>query len=131
MGERYRFNKARTATLNVNAKTGEIVPSQTDQAGARETDINVIVGTMLKTSMVNAQDKEGEYGDFSELPEDFREMIHLTREMPTLQKKLPKELGNLTLQQLMELTPDEAKRIMEPPAPTPETRPTPPKETNT
>lgn len=128
MGARYRANKAFAVTLNTDPVTGEILPSDTDQAGARETDINVIVGKMLKTGVVPGNGKEGEYGDFSELPEDLRDMIHLTREMPALQKKLPSQLGSLTLQQLMDLTPEQANAIMNPPAPTPEKRPEPPKE---
>lgn len=76
-------------------------PSKTDQAGARETDINVIVSRLMPGSTINGNGKQPMFGDFCDLPGDYREMIHLARSMEKARRELPEELKNLTIEDLV------------------------------
>lgn len=111
----YAINKARARTVTTK-------PSLTDQSQARETDINVIVGRFLKTGTAPGG-KPPIYGDFTQLDGDLREMIERARTLHKERAKLPKELQNLPIEELLALSPDKLKDILTPPAPSPADKP--------
>jgi len=105
----YYTNRKRARTINTT-------PTMTDQAGARETDINVIVGQFQISGMVPGATGEPMNGDFTNLPTDLREMIELARAMPDIRKALPDKLRDMSIQDLLQLTPDKLTEILTPPA---------------
>lgn len=92
-------NKARGRTVNTR-------PTKTDQAGARETDLNIIVSRFLTTGTVPGHAGTPLNGDFTNLPRDYRDMIHQARSIERLRGQLPKELANLTISDLVEMSDD-------------------------
>lgn len=87
-------NKERGKTTNND-------PTLTDQSGAKEADLNVIVERMIRTGTVNRAKDQPIYGDFSQLPRDYREFIHQARSLEKLRGELPKELAALTVEDLV------------------------------
>lgn len=100
-------------------------PTMTDQAGARETDINVIVGRFGISNQIPTNGQPPMYGDFSHLPEDLRGFIETAQSYEERRAALPEQLRNMPIEELLALTPEELTNKLTPPAPTPE-----PKETN-
>lgn len=87
-----------------NKDRGKIVqqgPTMTDQSGAKDADLNVIVERMIRTGTVTQAKDQPMYGDFSELPRDYREFIHQARSLEKLRGELPKELAALTVEDLV------------------------------
>lgn len=82
-------------------KTTNTAPSQTDQAGARDTDLNVIVKKFVQTGTVPGAAGKPLYGDFSRLPKDLRGFIDQARALETIRGELPKELAALTVEDLV------------------------------
>lgn len=111
---RYRENKQRAITNNINPETGELMPSLTDQSQARDSDINVIVGRFLKTGHAAAPGKPM-YGDFTQLPEDLRGFLRTAQSLAHYQQRLPEALRDLTTEQLLLLTPQEIATRLQPP----------------
>lgn len=111
----YYTNKAR-------AKTRTTKPSLTDQSQAAETDINVIVGRFLRTGQAPGG-KQPMYGDFSELDGDLRSMIERARTLHRERYKLPKELQDKPIEELLALTTTQLHAILTPPAPSPADKP--------
>lgn len=109
----YQRNRAK-------ARTKTTQPSLTDQSQARETDINIIVGRMLHSGTAPGAFGQPISGDFTNLPTDLRGFIHTSRKLRLHLAKLPKQLHDLTPEQLLALTPAELKNKLTPPAPTPE-----------
>lgn len=102
------------------AKTHPKLPTLTDQSAAKDTDINIIVQMMRSTGQAMGSPVPPVYEDFSMLPADFREMIHMTRELGQLHAALPAAFKGLTIEEIAALTPERAKAIIAPPqAPTP------------
>lgn len=95
-------------------------PTMTDQSGADDTDINLIVKRYGVFGTVPGTNRPPVYGDFADLPHDLRERIELIRSIPELQGGLPKELSGMQLGELLSLTPDELTAKLTPPAPPPE-----------
>jgi len=113
----YQENRKRARTFNNQ-------PTETDQAGAAETDLNVIVGRMLTNRSVPGAKGEPLYGDFTGLPKDLRAMIETARDVERLRGQLPDKLAELTVEDLVQLPPNTLKDILTPPAPTPTTQDT-------
>lgn len=111
----YKQNKLEGAYCNES-------PSMTDQAGADQTHINVILKQMRITGQVTGHNKEHIEADFSLLPSDLRSMIELTREISQMRNRLPRELRDYTPEQLDSLTAEQLTAILTPPAPTPDTK---------
>lgn len=103
----YHDNKKRAVYTNTD-------PTLTDQSAAHETDLTVIVSKFLKHGTLPQRQGTPIDVDLSELPTDFRDMIHLTRELGELHKRLPEQLRNLKTEQLLALTPDELKAKLAP-----------------
>lgn len=109
----YKENKA-------NARTYNTEPTKTDQSQARETDINVIVSRYGISGQVPAPQQEPMYGDFSNTPQDLREAIEVARGIEQHRSKLPPELAEMPIEQILALTNDELTNILTPPATKPE-----------
>lgn len=111
----YLTNKARAIYV-------DDTPTMTDQAGANETNINVIIGRYGITGQIPGGSREPMYGDFSHLPDNLRDFIETARSYEERRKELPEALRNMDAEELMALTPNELTRKLtpaEPPAPTP------------
>lgn len=109
----YRTNKAKAVFNNTE-------PSLTDQSQAKDTDINVIVKRYGVHGTAPGINGEPLYGDFTNIPTDLRTMIETSRELENYRRKLPKQLAELPIEELIALTPEKLTSILTPPAPTPE-----------
>lgn len=118
-----KYLQRKAAAIFVNNQ-----PTMTDQSGARETDINIIVGKMGITGALAQAQGEPTYGDFSDFPADLRETIELARGLNAQRAKLPEQLRDKPIEELMALTRDDITRILTP-AQTPATPPGSDKET--
>jgi len=103
----YEKNKAR-------ARTTDNEPTLTDQAGARQTDINVIVGQFKISGRVPGSTTAPMSGDFSNLPTDLRGMIEESRSLQLKRSKLPPQLREMPIEELLMLTPEKLKTILQP-----------------
>lgn len=105
-------NRARTKTTGTTA---------TDQAGAKDTDINIIISKFKITGQAPGPATAPMGGDFTGLPEDLRQMIETARAIQQTRAQLPQPLRDLPLDKLLTLTGAELKHIMKPPQSTEET----------
>lgn len=102
--------------LRANARTVNNDPTETDQSGAAETDLNVILKRYAQSGTIQSHGLPPMYEDWTELPEDFRGFIHKARELGALQDKLPAQLRNLPTEALLALTREQLSTILTPPA---------------
>jgi len=106
--EQYKERAARLASRNSD-------PSETDQTGADDTNINVIVKRYGVYGTVPSGLKSPLYGqDTTEWPTDLSEAIEIARSLNTLRQKLPEQMRNLNEQELLALTPEEIVDILKP-----------------
>lgn len=89
-------------------------PTLADQAGARDTDINVIVKRFTQTGMVPGSQQTPMSGDFTNLPRDLRGYIETSKQLHALRHRLPKELQDMDFAELLALRPDELTAILTP-----------------
>lgn len=108
----YKLNKERAKFTNTE-------PTMTDQAGARETDINVIVARYGISAQMPVAGAQPMYGDFTALPEDLREYIETARSFANHRQNLPEAIRDMPIEELLALTPEELTNKLTPPAPTP------------
>jgi len=101
--------------LRAKARTHNTEPTMTDQSGARETDLNVILTRYAQSGTIQSHGKEPIYEDWTKYPEDFRGYIHQSRETARLRDKLPDQLKKMTDQELLALTVDQLNNILAPP----------------
>lgn len=111
----WKKNKAKAVFTNTQ-------PTLTDQAGARDTDINVIVAQFGIHGQVPQGASNPLYGDFTDLPNGLRESIEMARNMRAEQDKLPEQLRGLSIDELLALTPETLREKL-----TPVEKPTEPK----
>lgn len=109
------------------ARTVNNEPTLTDQSGAAETDLNIILTRYLQSGTVPGQQGEPMYTDWTELPEDFRGFIEAGRNIDRLTEQLPQALRQLTTSQLFALTNEQINAILTPPAKTTDEPKDPPK----
>lgn len=79
-------------------------PSLTDQSQAKDTDLNIIVRQLAATGVVRG--KAGEplpFTDYTNGPADLREHLEAVKNLKDLRGELPKELQQLTLEQIVTL----------------------------
>lgn len=95
-------------------KTSQKKPTLTDQSGAKDSDLNVIVKKFISTATLPGTTKTAMYGDFTELAGDLRELIERTRAVEKLRGKLPEALQNLSMQDLVEMDPKALSDILKP-----------------
>lgn len=100
-------------------------PTLTDQSARATTDLNVIVNQFLKTGQSQSRSIP-RYGDFTQIPTDLRGIIETSRSMNDYRRKLPEQLRGMSIQELLQLTPETLKRILTPPT-TPPAKPEEPK----
>lgn len=112
----YAENKLKARTSNKG------IPTRTDQSQAKDTDLNVILGKFAISGRVTGTSQGAMYGDFTRIPRDLREMIDTARDLENQRKRLPKALRDMPVEELMALTPDKLKAILEP-APEPKEEP--------
>lgn len=93
-------------------------PTKTDQSQAKDTDVNLIVKRFTVSGTAPGTSAQPMYGDFSILPKDLREMIEQVRGIEKLRKGLPRNMQNLTLQDIVELDNQALERYLLP-TPTP------------
>jgi len=100
----------------LKARTFSNKPTLTDQAGARDTDINVIVGQFMVHGQLPGNSKQPIQGaDFTNMPTDLRGFIELGKSIETNKQKLPPQLKGMSLEKILSLTPEELKTILAPP----------------
>lgn len=105
---RYRERAAQLATADET-------PTMTDQSGAEDTDINVIVKRYGVYGTFPQGKTQPLYGqDFSELPDDLRTAIETVRSLENLKSNLPEALQNLTVEELMTYTPEAINGLLKP-----------------
>lgn len=98
-------------------------PTLTDQGGARDTDINIIVRSMGVGNTLPGNTKQPITGDFTSIPEDLRGMIEESRAIENYRSTLPAQLREMPMEQLLALTQDDLVKIMQPPAQPPVDQP--------
>lgn len=91
-------------------------PSLTDQSGAHDSDINIIVGKYLTTGRVPGAPGEPLAGDWTQIPRSLRDAIHVAKGLEEHRRQLPAKLRNLPINELIALTPDTLTTILTPPA---------------
>lgn len=105
---KWKENRKRARTFNTDE-------TLTDQAAARDTDINVIVGRFTKTGMVPVAQDKPMGGDFVDMPTDLRGFIEAARKQAYIRTQLPVELRDMEPAELLALTPEEiAKKLKKP-----------------
>lgn len=105
----YKINKAKSRTVNNQ-------PTMTDQAGAKDTDINVIVGQFLVHGQMPGTTKQPiPDADFTNMPTDLRGFIDLGKTIEENKAKLPQQLHGMSVDKILSLTPEELKTILTPP----------------
>lgn len=100
-----------------NLATRDTTTTMTDQAGARETDINVIVQRYGIHGQAPGTDAKPSYEDLSEFPTDLRDLIDTARGIDEHYNKLPEALKHMEFGELMALTPEALTNILSPPQP--------------
>lgn len=96
----YMERKVDLATVNNE-------PTMTDQSGADDTDINVIVKRYGVYGTVPQGKKQARFGeDYSELPDDLAGFIETARSVDSLRNNLPEELAVLTVDELLNYSPE-------------------------
>lgn len=119
----YQTNKLKAKTVNTK-------PSLTDQAGARDTDINVIVGQFMIHGQLPGTTKQPiQAADFTNMPTDLRGFIEMGKAIENHRAKLPAALAGLPTDKLLALTPEQLKTILTPREEKPKTEEKPKEET--
>jgi len=113
------------ATRKLAAGYRSAKPSLTEQSGARETDINVIISRFAVSGTVPSSRTPPMSGDFSELPADLRGIIDMGKRLNALRDRLPPQLRSMSNEQLCTLTMEQLNTILTPPATPPAQEPTP------
>lgn len=81
--------------------------TMTDQAGAAATDINIIVEKMRATGTFPAGAKQPMYVDMSQLPDNLRDMLEMSRNIESQRNNLPEALRHLSTAELLAKKPEE------------------------
>lgn len=97
------------------ARTVNNDPTLTDQSGAAETDLNVILKRYAQSGTIMSHGHEPMYMDWTELPHDYREYIEKAREIDALKARLPESLKHLPVETLMGLTNEQVQHMLKPP----------------
>lgn len=103
----YHRNKER-------AKTRQVGATKTDQSAAPGTDINIIMKNHAIHGTAPGSAKAPLYGDFSNIPDNLRDMIELGKSIEGHRQQLPTALQDMTIQELVNANPEQLhQRIKE------------------
>ena len=102
------------------AKTRDHTPSLTDQAAARDSDINIIVAQYTIHGQAPGTSQNAMYDDFTQLPQDLREYIEHARTLKDRLNELPEAFRTLDLEQILALTNEQITLTLTPETPVPE-----------
>jgi len=106
--KQYLERAEKLATVNTE-------PSETDQTGADDTDINVIVKRYGVYGTVPSGNKPPQFGqDTTEYPTELAEAIEIARSVKELRQGLPEKLRTMDNEELMLLTPEQIAGIINP-----------------
>lgn len=98
----------------VLARTHNTEPSLTDQSGADDTNINVIMRKYAVTGQAPGSSNEPMYTDWTGYPNDLRGFIETSRRLAEHRNNLPDKLKNMTIEELNGLTYEQLKTILTP-----------------
>jgi len=88
-------------------------PSATDQSGADDTDINVIVKRYGVYGTIPQGVKTPQYGvDTTEWPQDLSLAIDLARSLEKIRGELPPAMQKMSTDELLALTPEKIVEIL-------------------
>lgn len=108
---RYHENKHRAITKSAK-------PTLTDQSAAKDTDINIIVGQFLTHGHAPGNARQPiEDADFTKMPRDLRGFIEEARSLDEHKRKLPDQLKDMQVEEILRLTPEQLTTILTPPKP--------------
>jgi len=106
---RYKERARRLASVNNQ-------PTRTDQSGAEDSDINVIVKRYGVYGTIPQGKKQPQFGqDLSEIPTDLAEVIESARMLEIYRGQLPDALKALNIEDLITMTPEAIADILKPP----------------
>jgi len=109
--EYYRARARKLASVNTD-------PSETDQTGAEETNINVIVKRYGVYGTIPQGSKAPIFGaDTTDWPTDLGLAIDLARSLEKIRGELPPAMQKMSTDELLALTPEKIVSILKPPAP--------------
>lgn len=83
-----------------------------DQSGAAATDINVIVAKMQQTGMMPGSAKQPFYADMSEIPNNLRDILEMSRGVDQLKAGLPEALQGLSTAELITTPPQRLQEMI-------------------
>lgn len=86
--------------------------TKTDQSGARDTDINVIVDRMKQTGMFPAGAKQPFYADLSIIPDNLRDMMEMSKNIEEHRNQLPEALKGMSAAELLTADPQKIANLM-------------------
>jgi len=94
------------------AQTHNYEPTKTDQAAARECDINVIVRNARIHGQAPGPTKQPQFADFSELPDNLQDFLAMGARAAQARGELPEALQAMSNEELLQATPTElAQRL--------------------
>lgn len=108
------------AANKIAARTVNNEPTMTDQAAARDTDINVIVKQFTQHGQMPGKTGQPLYEDWTDMPDDLREYIETSRAIAQHHARLPEQLRSMSTEELLALTPQELRNKLTPPETKPE-----------
>lgn len=106
----YQLNKAKSRTVTTQ-------PTKTDQAGAGETSLHTIISRYGVSGQMPVTNRTPITGDLTKMPTELREVFQMARSMRENRAKLPKQLRELPLEQLLALTREELDKLLKPASP--------------
>lgn len=109
MSKHSNWAKNKIAAIFINTE-----PTLTDQAGARDTDINVIVAQFGIHGQAPGAPGDPIYGDFTGLPQGLRESIETARRLDIYKNQLPDALKGMSIDELLALTPETLRAKLTP-----------------
>lgn len=111
-----KLNYAQWTKRAMMLATVNTEPSETDQTGAEDTDINVIVKRYGVYGTMPSGTKPPQFGqDMSEIPTDLRSLIETARSVERLRGELPPQFRNLSIEELISYTPETIADMLKPP----------------
>lgn len=95
----YHRNKELSKTLTIGQ-------TMTDQSGAEATDINIIVKKLAMTGTIPGSSTPPMYVDMSEIPDNLRDMLEMSRNIEKHRNELPQALRSLSTAELLSTDPN-------------------------